>query len=192
MNQFVWFIIWVKTWFFKYASWNFLRDHGSFVWFYKAKKSLIYLGVFWILYNMVTSDSLCSPLRIIRLFWILNQFHNFADSAAARGLTPTIIPCCSLLVAWLVAALDLSLGVTMGEGAGVISWRGVRQEPCRGEGAAIRGRGEAGGGHSDHPGAAGGGQLSGQMCISYIWVWLSFNILQWKLPCGLTVARILR
>ena len=65
-----------------------------------------------------------------------------------------------------MAALDLILGVARGEGAGVISCRGVRQEPCRGEGAAIRGRGEQGGGHSAQPGAAGGEQLSG--CISYI------------------------
>ena len=110
------------------------------------------------------------------LLRILNQFnHNFADAAAARGLMPAIIPCCSLLVAWLLAALDLILGVARGEGAGVISCRGVRQEPCRGEGAAIS-RGERGGGDSAHLGAAGGEQLSG--CMSYIWVWLSLNILQ--------------
>ena len=52
-----------------------------------------------------------------------------------------------------------------GEGAGVISCRGVRQEPCRGEGAAIS-RGEQGGGDSAHLGAAGGEQLS--RCMSYI------------------------
>lgn len=117
---------------------------------------------------------------------ILNQFHNFADSAAARGLRLAIIPCCSLLVAWLVAALDLILGVTRGEGAGVISCRGVRHEPCRGEGAATRGRGEAGGGLPAQPGAPGAEQLRcgcALVTFEFDLVWAFYNVTLWPDCC---------